>query len=310
MTLRVSLRSRPVIYEIVPPRRDTSRFGTELRGAEDVLKDGRIAAINIPELTNRRVENGATVYSPATIPPEDYALMIRDLKEPMVNIVAPRQEESTFVARARRILLSYRIPNIVIVGKEKATDELPGPDVARALRLLSDDKPESCSLGGICIFSRASSGTDEKGERVSTLAEPRRVWLKGLAGCDFVTSQIVFEAGPALKFLVSYQRLCRETGRDPLTVFVSLATVPTPSILALLESLDVSIPSRTKKRLAGSSDMGRESVKIASEAIQDLLVGAEREGIEVPLGLQVEQVGVNNGDLSLRLLDSVHPLFK
>ena len=295
-----------MIYEIVPPRRDASRFSTELRGVEEVLDEGRIAAINIPELIKRRVDRGGVVYSPATIPPEEYAMLIRDRKEPIVNLIAPRLETDALLSRVRKVLLDYKIPNLVLVGRERREDRLPGPDVIDALRMVSSEKGNS-TLGGICIFSRESTGKDEKG-KVRSISEAQRVWLKAGAGCDFVTSQICFESGPVLSFLASYQDLCERTGADPITVFVSLATVPTRSILALLDSLDVDVPQGVRKRLLESHDMGAESVKIASEVFLQVVTSAEQNGIRVPLGLQIEQVGVNSGDLSLRLLDSAYPV--
>jgi 5,10-methylenetetrahydrofolate reductase len=140
------------------------------------------------------------------------------------------------------------------------------------------------------------------------LTEARRIWLKAEAGCDFVTSQITFDHRPALDFLTSYQELCEETERSPLTVFVSLTTVPSASILSLIEGLDVVIPPRVRKRLIDSRDMGRESLKIAVEILEEIMVQAKQRKVRVPLGLQIEQVGVNNDGLSLELFDRVYPM--
>jgi hypothetical protein len=308
LTLKALLKERPVIYEIVPPRRDTSRYQTELRGVEEVLDDSRIAAINVPELINRRGAQGKAVYSRATIPPEEYALMIKEYKESIVNIVAPRLEREEFLDRARRILYDYRIPNVVLVGKERHQDVLPGPGVVEAFRLLTGMKGPHVALGGICIFGRQSQATADYGGGNSKLPEHRRVWLKAKAGCDFVTSQITFDSRPALDFLSSYQDLCERSGKEPLTVFVSLATVPTPTIQSLLESLDVVIPPRVQTRLLHSGDMASESVKIATEVFREIISEAEQRGIKVPLGLQIEQVGVHGDRLSLQLLDNVFPI--
>lgn len=308
MSLKPSLANRPVIYEIVPPRRDTSRFHTELRGVEAVLHDDRIAAINVPELTTRRKERGMVHYSPATIPPEEYALMIRDYKEAVVNIVAPRLAKEEFLRRAKRVLDEYKIPNIVAVGKERHDDVLPGPGVVEALRLLSAEKKGNVALGGIAIFNRESPTMGEYGTGNSPLSEAERVWVKAGAGCDFVTSQITFDPEPAVNFLSSYQGLCETTGRKPLTVFISLATVPSPSILSLIESLDVVIPGQVRSRLTGGGDMGRKSLDASTEVFQSIVAGAEERHLQVPLGLQIEQVGVNSGDLALELLDRVYPI--
>ena len=310
LALRDALKGRPVIYEIVPPRRDTSRFQTELRGVEEVLNDSRITAINVPELMNRRELKGGVHYSPATIPPEEYALMVREYKETIVNMVAPRLGRDEFLLRARRIIHDYGVHNLVLVGKERSEDVLPGPGVLEALRLLRGEKGDHVALGGICIFDRESQSSDEYAGEGSRLREHKRVFLKASAGCDFVTSQITFDPAPALRFLSSYQKLCEREGVEPLTVFISLATVPTPGILSVLDRLDVAIPPRVRKRLLASDDMGGESLKVATEVFTGIVERAEREGVGVPLGLQIEQVGVHSDKLSLALLDSTYPILR
>ena len=305
--LKERLRRGPVVYEIVPPRRDTSRYHSELKGIEDVLGDSRIDAVNVPELM-RRIDGRHVHYSPVTIPPEEYAMMIKEYKESVVNIIAPRLPRDEFLRRARRIIHDYRIPNIVLVGKEKHGDQLPGPGVLEGIRLLRAEMADHYALGGICIFDRKTSKAGEYGGARGPLTEARRVWAKARAGCDFVTSQITVDPDPAIRFLSSYQRLCEETEADPITVFVSLATIPTPSILALMESLDVVIPRRAKNRLQHAAHMGASSVDVSTEVFAEIMQGVEKRRISVPLGLQVEQVGVNSGGLALELLDRVLPL--
>lgn len=309
MTFKESLRKKPAIYEIVPPRRDVSRFNTELKGVEDVLHDSRIAAINIPELMNRREEGGRVLYSAATFPPEDYAMMITNYKEPIVNIIAPRLSKEEFLRRSMRIFEEYRVPNIVVVGKERQGDEMPGPSVAEALRLLDKTRSPEVALGGICIFDRESPTPRDYGSGTGRFEEHTRVWIKAQSGCDFVTSQVTFSSEPAIRFLARYRQLCNERGGKPLTVFISLATVPTPNILTLLESLDVTVPSRVRKDLLSSGNIGRESVKVDAEVFMEIVTKVELLGIDVPLGLQVEQIGVNNDRLSLELMDAVYPGF-
>jgi hypothetical protein len=310
LTLRANLRNRPVIYEVVPPRKDVSRFHTEPRGLEEVFHDGRIAAINIPELINRREEGGEVHYSLATIPPEEYALAIAEYIEPMVNLIAPRLPKEDFLRRARRILNDYSIPNLVVVGKESQDDFLPGPSVTEALRMLDPERGSDVALGGICIFDRESKGPHDYGVGRGHLEEHERIWLKGEAGCNFVTSQVTFNSEPAVRFLSQYQQFCKQRKTEPLTVFISLATVPSASILRLLESLDVQIPPRIKKDLLSSDKMARESVKVASEVFMEIITKADLLDIDIPLGLQIEQIGVNNDRLSLELLDAVYPEFK
>jgi len=297
-----------VIYEIVPPRRDTSRFNTELQGVEEVLQDSRIAAVNIPELFNRTGSEGLGAYYPATIPPEEYALLIKEFKEPMVNLVAPRLEKEAFLDRARRALHEYGIHNLVVVGKERREDLLPGPSAVEGLRLLRPEKRDGVALGGICIFNRESATPAEYGGGSSKLSEASRVLTKAGAGCDFVTSQITFDPIQAVDFLASYQALCDTKGTAPLTVFISLTTVPTEGILSLLEDLDVFIPESVKKRLQSGGNMGKKSVGIATDVFSRVIADLEKRGIQVPIGLQIEQIGVKNDELSLSLLDRVYGL--
>ncbi len=310
MSLKSSLKSRPIIYEIVPPRRDSSRFNTELRGVEQVLEDRRIDAINIPELMARRKTGGQVHYSPTTIPPEEYALMIKEYKEPIVNLIAPRLAKHQLLERVRKIVEAYGVRNLVLVGKEKHGDVLPGPSVTEALGSVASQSPKEVALGGICIFNRDSSTAADYGVTTPRLSEARRIWAKAEAGCDFVTSQINFDSGPALWFLSAYRKICDETGSEPITVFVSLTTVPTPSILSLVEGLDVVVPPRVKKRILNGKEMGAESIEVAAEVFQEIASESERRGDEIPLGLQVEQVGVNNDELSLELLDRVYPILR
>jgi len=274
------------------------------------MHDSRISAINIPELINRKEERGRPHYSPATIPPEEYAMMIKEYKEPIVNMITPRLPRDEFLRRARKVLHEYRIPNLVLVGRERHEDSLPGPGVLEALGLLRSEVTDHIALGGICIFNRRSLVPGEFGGKGSGLGEPERVWSKAKAGCEFVTSQIAFDPKPALNFLTAYQKLCEKRGTSPLTVFVSLATVPSPTILSLIESLDVVVPAKVRMRLLGSSRMGKESVKVVAEILEFIVARAEEDDFQVPLGLQIEQLGVNNDELSLELLDRVYPAVK
>jgi 5,10-methylenetetrahydrofolate reductase len=136
------------------------------------------------------------------------------------------------------------------------------------------------------------------------------MWVKASRGCDFVTSQINFDAKAAVNCIASYQDLCDKTGVVPMTVFLSFAAVATRGILSLLERLDVVLPPKLRKRLIVADDFGQESVKIATEVCLEMLESLESEHIKVPIGLQVDQLGVKSERLTLELLDNVYHDFK
>lgn len=112
-----------------------------------------------------------------------------------------------------------------------------------------------------------------------------------------------------MRFLDSYQGLCDKFRREPVTVVISLTTVPSPGILRLLEELDVVVPTKITKRLVASPDMGRESVEVAKWVLHEILAGVDDAGLSVPPGLQLDQVGINSAGLSVQLLDKVHSMF-
>jgi len=310
LTLKQALGKKPVIYEIVPPRANPSRFGTELRGVEKVMQDSRIDAINIPELINRRESGGQVHYSPATILPEEYALLVNEYKEPIVNIIAPRLTRDAFQKRVHNVIGEYGVKSLVRVGKERHDDVLPGPSVIEAMDLVREQKDKDVVVGGICIFTRSAKlGKDYPGNE-SNLDEHGRMWAKAERGCEFVTSQINFDTSAAVDCLANYQDLCQRTGASPMTVFLSIAVVPAQSILSLLESLDVVIPPKLRKRLLQADNIGRESVKVATEVFLEMMGSLESKQIQIPLGLQVEQIGIRSEQLALDLLDNVYRDFK
>ena len=58
--------------------------------------------------------------------------------------------------------------------------------------------------------------------------------------------------------------------------------------------------------MQSGGNMGKKSVRIATDVFDRLVTEIEGRGIHVPIGLQIEQVGVKNDELSLSLLDEVH----
>lgn len=319
MPFREMLSSRPVLYEVVPPKLGSpdSEIQRRIELLEGVLHDRRIDAINIPELMERREADGLVSYIPTTITPEEYAALIGGSKEKVVNMVAPRLAPEQFTRRVSN-LASYGIRDLVVVGKARKSDNLPGRGVIEALdqvTLMNDGrsgKKTDILLGGICIFDRNRKTNHGYVTTSEELNEHERVAIKARHGCRFVTSQISFDSKPPLEFLAKYAALCQRTKERPVTVFISLSTIKTPGILSLLtEKLEVRVPDAVKKRLQEDPDrMGRTSIDASTEFFSEMVESIKTGKIGIPIGLHIEQVGVGSADLSLELLDRTYPLLK
>ena len=316
MSFREMLSSRPVLYEVVPPKLGSpdSEIQRRIELLEGVLHDRRVDAINVPELLERREADGRVSYIPITIAPEEYASLIGGSKEKVVNIVSPRLAPEEFTRRVRN-LESYGIRNLVVVGKARKSDTLPGPSVIEALDLVTlmnkerSGKKTGILLGGICIFDRNRKTSHGYGTTSKELNEYERVAIKARHGCRFVTSQINFDSKPPLEFLAKYAALCQRTKERPITIFISLSTVKTPGILSLLTGLGVRIPNAVKKRLQEDpNNMGRISVDASTEVFSEIVESMKSNDIDIPIGLHIEQVGIGSVDLSLELLDRTYPL--
>jgi 5,10-methylenetetrahydrofolate reductase len=309
LTLKEALRDRPVLYEVVPPRREPSKFETELKGLDGVLADRRVSAINIPELFERLEQGGRVTYAPATIPPEEYAKIIGKHKETVVNVVAPRLTKQELLSRIRRMSESFGVRNTVVVGKERREDALPGPNVTEAIELIRGASSGIETIGGICIFER-NSKLDSDYSPSEKVDEYQRALAKTQKCCDFLTSQITYDSEPASNFITSYQAACEKAEVQPATVFVRLSTIQSEGIMELMDKLDVRIPLVKRKRILQGNNPGRASVEVAAEVFGEVIDCLEKSGAKIPIGLQVEQVGVNSADLTLELLDRAYPVLK
>ncbi len=210
------------------------------------------------------------------------------------------------------------IRNLVLVGKARRSDLMPGPSVVEALDLVSlmnlgyRGAEMEMLPGGICIFNRDRK-TDHGYETQSEeLNEYQRVAIKARHGCRFVTGQISFDSRAPIDFFTGYKAHCEKSGERPISVFVSLSTIKSEGILSLFtERLEVYVPEETTKKLLRDLDrMGELSLEISPEVFSEIVESIKSNRIDVPVGLHIEQVGKNSADLSLELLDRTYPILK
>src|SRR5213078_1860594 len=95
--------------------------------------------------------------------------------------------------------------------------------------------------------------------------EVDRLVEKTQAGCDFFTTQVLFEAEPMATVLRAYGKRCAALGLKPATVLLSFAPVSDYQDLEFLAWLGASVTPRTEEALVTNAEgaPGRSSIEIA-----------------------------------------------
>ena len=289
---RERLGSTPVVLEIVPPPRRASEkavatFLRKVREATRSLRD--LDAVNVPEILE---ENHAGQPFYRNLDPRDFAdLLGADVgPDPIVNkIVAHLAGPSACRRWIQESLEERGLRNFVLVGGSSSRVRYPGPNVAEANRILRAVTParEDVSLGNITI--------PERDHEVDRLIEKTR------AGCDFFTTQVLFEAEPMATVLRAYGKRCVAEGLAPATVLVSFAPVSDYQDIEFLVWLGASVTPKTEEALLASLEAspGRASLDRARGLWSHLRGAAALSRPAVPLGVNIEEISAHNFDLAL-----------
>ena len=289
---RDALTSTPVVLEIVPPGRRVSEkavnaFVERVRGSVRSLEN--LDAVNIPEVLE---ENHAGQPFYRDLDPRDFSALLGDLGvDPIVNkVVAHVPSESVLRRWIRESLEEHGVRNFVLVGGNSSRARYPGPPVVEANRILrTTTKGRSdVALGNITIA--------ERDHEVDRLVEKTR------AGCDFFTTQVLFEAEPMATVLRAYGRRCSSQTLRPATVLLSFAPVSDYQDIEFLVWLGATVSPRTEEALlppGGAS--GRASLEVAHTLWSHLHAAAAQSRPPVPLGVNIEEVSAHNFDLAVQM---------
>src|SRR5207247_1752533 len=181
--------------------------------------------------------------------------------------------------------------SFVLVGGTSSRVRYPGPSVLEAnqiLRAAAKGHPD-VALGNITIPDREN--------------EVDRLVEKTQAGCDFFTTQVLFEAEPMATVLRAYGKRCAALGLKPATVLLSFAPVSDYQDLEFLAWLGASVTPRTEEALVanGEGAPGRSSIDVARTLWSHLHAAAATSRPAVPLGVNVEEVSLHNFDLAVQI---------
>lgn len=290
---REALASTPVVLEIVPPGRRVSEKAVNAfveRVRDSVRSLENLDAVNIPEVLE---ENHAGQPFYRDLDPRDFAALLGDLGvEPIVNkVVAHVPSESVLRRWIRESLEEHGLRNFVLVGGNSSRVRYSGPSVVEANRILraTTRGRDDIALGNITIA--------ERDHEVDRLVEKTR------AGCDFFTTQVLFEAEPMATVLRAYGRRCSSQNLKPATVLLSFAPVSDYRDIEFLVWLGATVSPRTEEALLPSpgGPPGRASLDVAHTLWSHLHAAAAQSRPPVPLGVNIEEVSAHNFDLAVQM---------
>jgi len=283
--LAEALRGTPLFFEPVPPsaRAKPARAAAEVEGVVELVRAvPRVDAIDVPELVDENHE-GRPLYR--TADPREYGRLLgrRAEREVVVNKVVAHLDSPEAIERWATETVAMGIRHVVLVGGTSRYIPYPGPAVTEADRICRPVLERAGGLvGNITIPQREG--------------EPHRMLSKTRAGAAFFTTQIVFDPEATFQMVRQYDLLCRQATLAPVPVLLSVAPLVDEADAEFIRWLGADIPEPAERAILEGEDGGaiRRSVDRAL-ALWDSVAGrARNEAVEVPLGVNVEQISTRH----------------
>jgi 5,10-methylenetetrahydrofolate reductase len=293
-TLAEALRGTPLFFEPVPPssRAKPSRAAAEIDAVVELVRAvPRIDAIDVPELVDENHE-GRPLYR--TTDPREYGRVLaeRTGREVVVNKVVAHLESPETVERWAGETVRMGIRHVVLVGGTSRYIPYPGPAVTEADRICRPIVERAGGLvGNITVPQRNG--------------EPHRMLSKTRAGAAFFTTQIVFDADSTFQTIRQYDLVCRQASLAPVPVLLSFAPVVDEQDAEFIRWLGADVPEAAERAILNGDDEGaaRRSVEQALGVWESVHARSQAAGLEVSLGVNVEQISVRHlGDARTFLL--------
>lgn len=292
--LRERLGSTPVVLEIVPPARRASEKAVDAfvgRAITALQSVPNIDAVNIPEVLDEN-HVGQPFYR--NLDPQTFAARLREHVDidPIINkVVAHVSSEAALRQWIKDSLEEHGLRSFVFVGGTSSRVRYPGPSVLEANRILRSvaQGRDDVAVGNITI--------PERDHEVDRLVEKTR------AGCDFFSTQVLFEAEPMATVLRAYGRRCAAQGLQPATVLLSFAPVSDYHDIEFLVWLGATVTPRTEEALLASLERGAEraAIDFARDLWSHLRAAAALSRPPVPLGVNIEEISMHNLELAVRM---------
>ena len=300
---KIRKAKRPVVaYEILPPREKDGTLNSYAEKISSLLSQTHIDAINIPEVHDENERGVRPVKNLERAEAREFGKLLQDNVgiEVIINRVTVHRDLEYQKNWIKETFYDYDIENLILVGGEKNDTKYIGPSVNETSEYINRDLNTGkfdVFCGGITIPSRKM--------------ESERLLRKGSNGIEFFTSQVLYDSVKTKKMLKYYNDICKKNNVLPRRILLSFAPVSSQENINFLKWLGVEIPQETEKRL--KQDNGRmsdESLKIASEILNDILDNNEELGITVPIGLNVEHIMSYNFQSSINMLQELSKIYR
>ena len=286
-SLAEALGRAPFFFEPVPPpvRAAPARIATAVDAVADVVAVvPRIDVLDVPELVDENHE-GRPLYR--TADPRGFARAVaeRSGREVVVNKVVAHLDSTAAVERWTVETVGLGLRHAVLVGGTSRYIPYPGPAVTEADRICRPILERAGGLvGNITIPQREG--------------EPHRMLAKTRAGAAFFTTQIVFDADAPFRMVEEYDHLCRQASLAPATVLLSVAPLVDDQDAEFVRWLGADVPEATERAILEGDEGGaaERSVSRALEVWTSVRDAVRRAGLEVPLGINVEQISGRHFD--------------
>jgi 5,10-methylenetetrahydrofolate reductase len=294
--LAVALRSDPLLFAPVPPPARIPAVRAEARLAEiaDLLAQvPRVDAINVPELVEEN-HDGRPRYRAGD--PRGFAREVagRTGAEAIINKVVAHVPDPESLRAWARETVGLGIRHAVLVGGSSRFIPYPGPPVTEANALVRAVFTEAGGLlGNIAIPQRRG--------------EAHRMVSKTKAGAGFFTTQLVFDPGPVVDLVRSYDRLCRDASIAPAAVAVSLAPVADEADLEFVRWLGADVSDEAERAIleGENGEASHRSLDRAVAVWREVREAVGSETLRVPVGANVEQLSPRHLADAGRLLEAI-----
>jgi len=262
-----------MIFEVLPYTKTASeKYADKVtdRIVDVVNELKNVSILNVPEIIDEN-HIGKPYYRNTDI--RKFASILRERcnKDIMVNtVVVHYNSKEKFEQWLAETVNRYGINNFVFVGAKIDSFAYPGPSVSDANIIARNKKS---NFGNIFIPTREN--------------EADRLVSKTASGCNFFTSQVLFERDKVLDVIKEYSIKCEKENLNPAKFFLSFSPVSSLEDITFVKWLGVEIKEETENRLKNSPNIGEESIKIIMELITKVYDSIEEANLKINVGLQL-----------------------